>query len=117
MYSVIAPDSAMVLPRVGDDRRLSERVDRAQFGRRAHVRLPLVADDLVRSPKFFQQPQHALGSRIVEMMDDEHGDSPGWMARLVCRLVVAAGRGKVEARAANIVGALLTHPICTGNIR
>jgi len=49
-YSAIAPDSAMVLPFVGNDRRLPERMDRAQFRRRAHVRLTLIADDL-RKPR------------------------------------------------------------------
>jgi len=41
---------------VGDDGRFSERVDGAQFGRRVHVRLTLVANDLVRHAKLFQQP-------------------------------------------------------------
>ena len=72
-------------------------MDRAQLRRRAHVGLTLIADDLVGKPKLFQQPQHALGAGIIEMMDSKHGDSPGtW--RFCVRLVVPAGRWKVEMR-------------------
>jgi hypothetical protein len=52
-------------------------MNRAQFGRRPHVRLTLIADDLVGNAEFFQQPQHALGAGIVEVMNGEHGVSPG----------------------------------------
>ena len=76
MYSMIAPDSAMVLPLSVIDGRFAERMNRAQFGRRAHVGLTLIADDLVGDAEFFQQPQHALRAGIVEMMDGEHGISP-----------------------------------------
>jgi hypothetical protein len=47
----------------------------AQFGRRKHVRLALIADDFVGDAKLFEQPQHPLGARIVEMVDGEHGVS------------------------------------------
>src|ERR1700716_1205363 len=79
---------------VGDDRRFSERMNRAQLGRRAHIRLTLIADDLVRKPKFFQQPQHALGAGIVEMMDGEHGDSPSgfWPAIWSCQPGIGKSR-------------------------
>ena len=45
---------------VGDDRRFSERMDGAQLRRRAHVRLALIADDLIGHTEFFQQPEHTL---------------------------------------------------------
>jgi hypothetical protein len=67
MYSAIAPDSAMVLP-------LS--VNGAQFPRRAHVGLALIAHDLVGHGEFFEQPQHALRAGIVEMMHRQHGRPP-----------------------------------------
>jgi hypothetical protein len=51
-------------------------MDRAQLRRRAHIRLTLIADDFVRHAKLFQQPQHALGTGIVEMMDGQHGEFP-----------------------------------------
>src|SRR5712691_9050264 len=61
-------------------------MDRAQLRRRAHVRLTLIADDLVSHAEFLQQPQHALGAGIVEMMDGQHGEFPqgigdDWMCR------------------------------------
>jgi hypothetical protein len=37
--------------------------------------LTLIADDLVGNAKLLQQPQHALGTGVVEVMDDEHGIS------------------------------------------
>ena len=71
---------AMVARRLGDDklavghdRRLAERMDRAQLFGRAHVRLALVAHDLVRRAEFLKEPQHALTARIVQVMDDDHG--------------------------------------------
>src|ERR1700716_524035 len=69
-------------------------MNRAQLGRRAHIRLTLIADDLVRKPKFFQQPQHALGAGIVEMMDGEHGDSPSgfWPAIWSCQPGIGKSR-------------------------
>ena len=42
-------------------------MNRAQLGRRAHVRLTLIADDLVGYAKLLKQPEHALGAGIVEM--------------------------------------------------
>ena len=58
---------------VGDDGRFAERVNGAQFLRRAHVRLALIADDLVGHAELFEQPQHALRAGIVEMMNRQHG--------------------------------------------
>jgi hypothetical protein len=52
-------------------------MDRAQVRRRAHVGLTLIADDLIGNAQLLQQPQHALGAGIVEMMDGEHGIPPG----------------------------------------
>src|SRR3982074_2181123 len=51
-------------------------MNRAQFCRRPHVRLALIANDFVGEPKFLEQPQHALGAGIVEGMDGEHGEFP-----------------------------------------
>src|ERR1700720_1308423 len=48
-------------------------MDGAQLGRRAHVGLTLVTDDLVGDAKLLEQPQQALRTGIVEVMDDEHG--------------------------------------------
>ena len=45
---------------IADDRRFAERMDRAQLLWRPHVGLALITHDLVRQPKFFQEPQHAL---------------------------------------------------------
>ena len=91
MYSAIAPEFGDGVAAVGDDGRFAERMDRAKLGRRAHVRLPLIADDLVGHAEFFQEPQHALRAGIVEMMDNEHGDSPGRRARLGAALGGASG--------------------------
>src|SRR5258707_11000845 len=89
---------------------------RAQLFRRAHVGLTLIADDLVSKPKLFQQPQHALGAGIVEMMDGKHGDPPG-LGAVAARLVVPAGRWKVEmSRCAYITRMLLTTAIYPDNI-
>ncbi len=60
---------------VGNNGRFAERVNRAQFCRRPHVRLTLIPDDLVGDAKLLQQPQHALGTGVVEVMDGEHGIS------------------------------------------
>src|SRR3981081_1254573 len=93
-------------------------MDCAQFGRRAHVRLTLVAHDLVRYAKLFQQPQHALGAGIVEVMNGKHGGSPRTLARRRDALVVPARRGKVEMlqQGGNITRMLLTRLIYPGNI-
>jgi hypothetical protein len=58
---------------IGYHGRFSQRMDRAQLRRRAHVRLTLVADDLIGHAEFFQQPQHPLRAGIIEVMDGEHG--------------------------------------------
>jgi len=62
---------------IGDNWRFSERMDRAQLCRRVHIWLTLIADDRVGQVQLFQQPQHALRARVIEMMDGEHNDSPG----------------------------------------
>ncbi len=67
---------------VGNDWRFSERMDRAQLRRRAHIRLTLIADDLISHAEFLQQPQHALGAGVVEMMDGQHGEFPGALVTL-----------------------------------
>src|ERR1700680_4088657 len=91
-------------------------MNRAQFRRRAHVRPTLIADDLVGDAKFFQQPQHALGAGVIEMMDGEHGDSPSGLAHLAPRLVVPAARREVELpEEADITRMLLTNEIYPGN--
>src|SRR6202165_1542279 len=92
-------------------------MDRAQFRRRPHVRLTLIADDLVRKPKFFQQPQHALGAGIVEVMDGEHGVSPGHSARAAA--LGGASRtpeSRDTRRSPDFTRALLTELIYPGNI-
>src|SRR5690606_39381930 len=38
-----------------------------------YVGLPLVAHDLVRNAQFLEQPQHALRTGIVEVMNRQHG--------------------------------------------
>src|SRR4051812_42957966 len=65
-------------------------MDGAQFLGRAHVRLALIADDLVGHAEFFEQPQHALRAGIVEMMHRQHGRPP------IDAALVPAGRAKVE---------------------
>ena len=92
---------------VGDDRRFAERMDRAQLGRRAHVGLALVADDLVGHAEFFQQPQHALRAGIVEMMDGEHGDSPGRRALRRALVVPAATAESRDARTRRYITRML----------
>ena len=53
-------------------------MNRHQFRRRqAGDGIALVALDLVVEAKFLQQPQDALGAGLVEVMDDDHGGSPG----------------------------------------
>src|SRR4026208_663036 len=69
MYSQIAPDSAMVLPLSGMTGDLPGRGNGAQLFRGAHVRLALIADDLVGDVELFEQPQHTLRAGIVEMMN------------------------------------------------
>src|SRR5260370_12902586 len=101
---------------VGDDGRFSERMDRAQLFGRAHVRLTLMADDLVRHAKLFQQPQHALRTGIVEMMDGEHDGSPARAAD--GRRLGGASRTQ-ESRDGGrcyFTRMLLTDPIYPGNI-
>src|SRR5712671_3388812 len=72
-------------------------MDGAQLGRRAHVGLTLVTDDLVGDTKLLEQPQHALRTGIVEVMDDEHGlGLSGKAATFALKLVVPAARWKVE---------------------
>jgi hypothetical protein len=79
--------------------------------------LTLIADDLVGHAKLLKQPEHALGAGIVEMMDGEHGWSPG-VGASARRLVVPAGRWKVEmARAETDITLILsTKQIYPGNI-
>ena len=66
----LGDDAALVL----DDRRLAEPMDFSELGRRQH-RLPvaLVADHLVGRAQLLEQPQDALGARVVEVMDLDHG--------------------------------------------
>src|SRR3982074_3585157 len=91
-------------------------MDRAQFLWRTHVGLTLVADNLVGHAKLFQQPQHALRARIVQVMDGEHGD-PRCLALVAPYSVVPVAHGKVEmARSASITRILLTPKIYPGNI-
>src|SRR6266516_440102 len=52
-------------------------MDRANLLWRAHVGLTLVAHDLVEHAQLFEQPQHPLRARIVEMMNGQHVASPG----------------------------------------
>ncbi len=62
---------------IGDDRRLAQRVDGEQLGRGGHgLGVPLVALDLVRQAELLQQPQDALRTGIVEMMDGQHRRGP-----------------------------------------
>jgi hypothetical protein len=75
---------------VRDDGRFAERMNGAQLLWRPHVRLTLVADDLVRDAELFEEPQHALRAGIVEMMNRQHGVPFNWPP-----LVPAGGR-KVE---------------------
>src|ERR1700681_4045524 len=82
-------------------------MDRPHLRRRTHVRLALIADDLVGHAEFLQQPQHALGAGVVEMMDGQHGEFPGALGDVRSADLVAAG-GKVgdwtEARARHATG-------------
>ena len=116
MYSMIATGFGDGVAVVGDDGRFAERMDRAQLLRRAHVGLALIAHDLVGHAEFFEQPQHALRARIVEMMDGQHGVPPECAA--LVRRVVPAGTRKVEMATARLIlpGMLLTILIYPGNI-
>src|SRR5438105_6921475 len=88
----------------------------ARLRRRAHVRLTLIADDLVGDAKFFQQPQHALRAGVIELMNGEHGDFPSRFWRVLRQAsVVPAARWKVEMP--EITRMLLTAVIYPGNIR
>ena len=59
---------------VRDDRRLAQRMHGAQLGRREHgVGIALIALDFVLDAQFFEHPEHALRTGIVEMVNDEHG--------------------------------------------
>ena len=61
---------------VRDHRRLSERVDLPERRRREHrLRVALVVLDLVGNAELFEQPEHALRARVVQVMDGEHGRS------------------------------------------
>src|SRR6476660_5542399 len=93
-------------------------MNRAQLRRRAHVRLALVADDLVGDAKFFQEPQHALRAGVVEMMDGEHRDSPKpllALLRAVRWCQPRAGKSRCPKRG-DITRMLLTDEIYPGNI-
>src|SRR5690606_34349191 len=49
-------------------------MDLAQFGRRQQrLRVALVADHLVLQAEFLQQPDHAVGAGIFQMMQLDHG--------------------------------------------
>src|SRR6185437_9370404 len=62
---------------VGDHWRLAQRMHAPEFRRRQHgLRVALVALDLVRHAKFFQQPQDALRARIVEVVESDHSVVP-----------------------------------------
>ena len=79
---------------VGNDGRFAERMDGAQLLRRPHVRLALIADDLVGHAELFEQPQHALRAGIVEVMNRQHG-VPGLQWSSAARWC-QPGRGNVE---------------------
>ena len=58
---------------VGDDRRLAERMDLLQLGRReAGRRIALVVADLVRNLELLEKPEHALRAGVVQVMDNDH---------------------------------------------
>ena len=58
---------------VGDHRRLAQWVDGQQFGRGQHgLGVALVAPDLVGNAQLLQQPQHALGAGVVQVVDGDH---------------------------------------------
>src|SRR5690349_9682469 len=65
-------------------------MDRAQLRRRAHIALALIANNLVGDAELFQEPQDALRTGIVQMMDGEHrlvpcGDFASSVARAGAR--------------------------------
>src|SRR3546814_9635323 len=62
-----------------DHRRLSERMHREQFGRcEIGFRIAVVEFDLIRRADFLEQPQYALRTAVVEVMDDQaHIALPG----------------------------------------
>ena len=61
-------------PVLGNHRRFAERMHRPQRRWRKHgLRVPLVAPNLVTDAEFFQQPQHALGTRVIEVVNRDHG--------------------------------------------
>jgi hypothetical protein len=60
-------------PIVANHRRLAERMNGFQLRwRQTGLRIALVRLDLVREPQLLQQPEDALGARIVEVMNDDH---------------------------------------------
>src|ERR1700730_6244390 len=60
-------------PVLGNHRRFAERMHRPQRRWRKHgLRVSLVAPNLVTDAEFFQQPQHALRTRVIEVVNRDH---------------------------------------------
>ena len=58
-------------------RRLTERVDPSQCGRRLPgCRVTPMLLNLIWKPEFFQQPKDALRTGVIEMVDDDHTNPP-----------------------------------------
>ena len=80
---MMAPDSATVDAVVGQHRRLAERMDAGELGRRQHrLGVALVFLQLVGNLELLEQPEDALRARVVEVVDGDHrGVSPATAKR------------------------------------
>src|SRR5215469_2016199 len=62
---------------IGDDRRFAEGMDRLQLGRRQPgLRIALIALDPIGEAQLLEEPQDALRSGVVEVVNDNHGHLP-----------------------------------------
>src|SRR6202171_1705061 len=68
---------------IGDDRRFPERMHGTKRWWRQHgLRIALVAPDLVLQAELFEQPQHALRARVIQVVDDDHENAYSQSAML-----------------------------------
>ena len=59
---------------VGYDRRLAQRMHVQEFGRRkSGLLVAAVALDLVVASEFFEEPENALRTGVLEVVDGDHG--------------------------------------------
>ena len=81
---------------IDDHRRLAERMHRTKLRRSEHRRLvPFVALDPVGQAKLFEQPQYALRTRILQMVDGDH--RPVILADIAQSCTVGKGMTSVKS--------------------